>query len=61
MHHLVDYHHINSITDLLESYLKNKPPDCILYSEDGAPFKTHKELLAQTNFMREILKSANNG
>ena len=29
-----------------------------LYSEDGAEFKTHKELFGQTDFMREILNSA---
>ena len=29
----------NTTTDF---YLKSKPPDCILYSEDGAEFKIHK-------------------
>ena len=41
------------------SYLKKKVPDCILYSEDGAQFKTHKELLGQTQFTRELLASSN--
>ena len=31
---------------------------CILYSEDGVEFKTHKELLGQTKFMRELIKSS---
>ena len=38
--------------------MKNKLPDCILYSEDGTEFKTHKEILGQTKFMRKLLKSA---
>jgi aspartate carbamoyltransferase regulatory subunit len=38
--------------------LKTKPSNCILYSEDGAKFEIHKELLGQTKFMREILNSA---
>ena len=42
----------------LNSYLKTKPSDCILYSEDGAEFEIHKVLIGQTKFMREILKSA---
>ena len=47
------------IKDFLDCYLKNKPPDCILYSEDGAKFKTHKEIFGQTEFMRTLLKSDN--
>ena len=57
MSHLINTHHDLAIKDYLKSYLKNKPPDCFLYSEDGAEFKTHKELLGQTRFMRELLKS----
>ena len=44
---------------LKDSYLKNKPPDCILYSEDGVEFKSHKKLFCQTKFMRELLKCGN--
>ena len=47
------------IQEYSELYLKNKLFDCILYSEDGAEFKTHKELFGQTKFMRELLKSTN--
>ena len=57
MFHLNNNHHKNDINDYLGSYLKNKAPDCILYSEDGAQFKTHKEVFGQTKFMRELLKS----
>ena len=28
----------------MDSYLKMKPRDCVLYSEDGAKFKAHKVL-----------------
>ena len=48
----------NSVRDFMESYLKSKPPDCILYSEDGLECKTHKELFGQTKFTRELLKSS---
>ena len=58
MYQLKNSCHINAVNDYLGLYLKNKPPDCILYSEDGAKFKTHKELFGQTKFMREMLKSA---
>ena len=38
-------------------YLKNKSTDCILYSNDGSKFRVHKEMLGQTDFLREILSS----
>ena len=41
----------------LDSYLKNKSPDCILYSQDCGKFKIFKELFCQTDFMRKILLS----
>ena len=59
MLHLVNNHRNGDIHDNLEIFLKNKAPDCIIYSEDGAEFKTHKELFGQTKFMRELLKSNN--
>ena len=59
MRHLVNNHHNIAVKDYMESHLMNKPPDCILYSEDGTEFTTHKELLGQTKFMRTLLKSAN--
>ena len=59
MFKLTNNHLQSTIKDYLNSYLKSKPPDCILYSDDGTKFKTHKELFSQTILMREILKSAN--
>lgn len=49
---------VTAIEDYLDKYLKKKPPDCILYSEDNTEFKIHKELFGQTDFMIEILSSA---
>ena len=49
----------STIGKYLDFYLKKKSPDCILYSNDGFEFQTHKELFGQTSFMRELLKSAN--
>ena len=57
MSHLLKNDNITEIGGFLEGYLKNKSKDCILYSSDGAEFKVHKEVLGQTKFMREILKS----
>ena len=50
---------IASYEDYMNTYLKNKSRDCILYSEDGSKFKVHKELFGQTQFLREILSCAN--
>ena len=58
MSHLLRNNIITEISDYSTTYFKNKRQDCILYSEDGAGFMIHKELLGQTEFMREILKSA---
>ena len=57
MFHFVNNQKNVRINNYLEVFLKSKAPDCIIYSEDGAEFKTHKELFGQTNFMRELLKS----
>ena len=50
---------IASFEDYMDTYLKNKSTDCILYSEDGSKFKVHKDLFGQTLFSRKILSSAN--
>ena len=58
MFNVINIDHIAGIQNNLNTYLKTKPRDCILYSEDGAEFKIHKELFAHTKFMRNILESA---
>ena len=55
---IINKKHLSEIGDHLDFYLKNKPADCTLYSEDGAEFKVHKELFGQTEFMRKILSGA---
>ena len=43
----------------MESYLKKEEPDCILYSRDGIKFNIHKEILYQTELMKNILQEQN--
>ena len=57
MIHLTHKNHIATIEDCFNVYLKNTPSNCILYSEDGGEFKIHREILCQTQFLREILIS----
>ena len=42
----------------LKSFFDQKETDCILYSEEGVEFKIHKEILGQTQFLRNILSSS---
>ena len=48
-----------AIVNHMESYFKQIPPDCSIYSEDGFEFPIHKELLYQTKLLRHIIKHAN--
>ena len=41
-----------------KKYMKARPPDCSIYSEDGSQFKIHRELLCQNDFLRKILNGA---
>ena len=45
------------IVDYIESDIKLQPPDCSLFSEEGFEIPIHKEVLYQTKFMHEMLKS----
>ena len=47
-----------AIAENINSYFESKKPDCSLFSEDGFEFTVHKELLFQTKFMREVIKSS---
>ena len=44
-------------SDRMDLYFSNKETDCILYAENGISFNIHKELLAQTELLRNILSS----
>ena len=50
-------HNATIIEHCFNDDLKNKPSNCILYSQDGSEFKIHREILCQTQFLREILMS----
>ena len=41
--------------EFIESFLQNKEPDCILYSREGTKFDIHKEILLQSQLMKNIL------
>ena len=41
--------------DFIDSFLQNKEPDCILYSNEGIKFDIHKEILFQGEMMRRTL------
>ena len=45
----------------MDSYFKQKPPDCSLFSQDSFEFQVYKELLFQTEYLREMIKSVNTG
>ena len=42
----------------IKNFLRGKPQDCCLYSEDGSQFKIHKEILGQTAFLRKIISDS---
>ena len=48
---LTNKNHNSMFESYLGVHLKNKSPDCVLYSEDGGDFATFKEILCQTNFL----------
>jgi hypothetical protein len=54
---LVNENHISMLEDYQELFFTKKMPDCILFSEEGTKFEIHKELLSQTQFLRNILIS----
>ena len=41
----------------MDTYFKNTPPDCTLFSKNNDEIWVHKELLFQTKYMRDMLKS----
>ena len=44
--------------EYMDSYLMQKPPDCSFFTKDCYEIPVHKELLCQTNLMREIVRSS---
>ena len=41
----------------MDSYFNQTPPDCSLFSQDNHEIPIHKELLYQTKFTQEIIRS----
>ena len=41
----------------MESYFKQRPPDCTLYSKGNSEIHVHKEILYQTSYLREMISS----
>ena len=41
----------------MERYFKGRPPDCSFYSEDNVEIQVHKEVLYQTSYLREMIKT----
>ena len=46
-----------AVVNNMDSYFKQKPPDCVLVSKEFLKVPIHKELFYQTEFMRSMIKS----
>ena len=57
MDHLFYNHDPLAIVKHMDSYFKQIPPDCSLFSRDGHEILVHKEVLYQTRFMRQMIRS----
>ena len=45
----------------MESYFHQRPPDCSLFSEGNFEIKVHREILYQTPYMRDMIKTLDIG
>ena len=50
-----------ALASYMIKYFKQRPPDCVLFSEDNSKILIHKELMYQTQYMRSMIKSATIG
>ena len=48
-----------ALVNSMESYFKERPPDCSLFSQDNFGIPVHKEVLYQTPFLRRMIQSFN--
>ena len=46
-----------ALVNNMDSYFRQMPTDCSLFSEDGNEVQVHKELLFQTKYLRKMIKS----
>ena len=49
----------HALVNGMESYFKERPPDCSLFSQDNFGIPVHKEVLYQTPFLRRMIQSFN--
>ena len=47
------------LVDNMNSYFKSQPKNCSIFSEENCEFPIHNEILYQTPFLREMIKSVN--
>ena len=48
-----------ALVNSMNSYFKQRPPDCSLFSQYNCEIKIHRELLYQTSYLRDMIKSVN--
>ena len=48
-----------ALVNSMDSYFKQRPPDCSLFSQYNCEIKIHRELLYQTSYLRDMIKSVN--
>ena len=48
-----------ALVNSLNSYFKQRPPDCSLFSQYNCEIQIHRELLYQTSYLRDMIKSVN--
>ena len=48
-----------ALVSSMDSYFKERPPDCSLFSQDNFEIPVHKEVLYQTSFLRRMIQSFN--
>merc|ERR1711976_602686 len=48
-----------ALIDHMELYFKERLPDCSIFSEDKFEIKVHKEVLYQTKYLQEMIKTLN--
>ena len=59
MGHLLHSKEPLALVNHMELYFKERPPDCSLFSQENLEVKVHKEILYQTPYLCEMVKSVN--
>ena len=48
-----------ALVNSMNSYFKQIPPDCSLFSQYNCEIQVHREILYQTSYLRDMIKSVN--